>query len=1333
MKATFRVRRSVVLWLAVAGVFAFAAPRRAAAESNPFVVYKAKDSQGKICSAAKYNAGAVCTSEAECGGTERETRFCVAKSFVKGRRVRLVDRFESGVFDLKPPLALAAPSAAVGLPSGDLRIVLDTYGIALAKTKPAQAPHVKRTRLVVRDPFHPPGSELIVDTTKPDRLLVPTSWSDFAPIPKPDPAEHAVDAYKCYAVKRSRGTGKFAVIRDVAVSEPFAPDTRRYDLKKPTRLCVAVEVASEAGGDAERVEQPSAALQCYQVALSTTPPKQVKHQKTIGLFLGNRFGPDRVDTVRESELCVPAQLDAAGGCEPGTSRACYDGPPETEDVGLCRGGTQTCALDGSYGPCTGQVLPSDDLPGNGIDEDCDGVDLPVGPGIPPSTVTVDPTVRVDVTQIEGFDGAAPRPVTALTDRSGIPMHFVANELIVVGDDVGAAAAVAARWGGTLVRSFDPASVGLPGSAQHLLRVVPSYVDEAQLIADLRTLEPSSRNDLRLASETGLRLLAAAAREAAAGTTVALNLVLTPDGFEDRTTTEHVDLGFCPTPPPPTPTPGPTPAPTIDGCVREGVSPGESFRSDAYTWSYIQAGGMQRIGVGEAWRALSLAGRLDNEVPIAVLDGGFVEDAVDNPEFTAYLNAVNPLQPNVYPANDVPCGGKSCPWHGVNVVSAAMGPADDGKGAAGPAGPVAKALTIRRSQDVFGTATAFTTTFLSPARIVNMSFGERIPATLSFVVVPFEAITAAAWASGKLLIASAGNESADVDSEDCVPVIGSPCWEDAWWTPCENLGVLCVGALAGNATSRASFSNWGREDVDLFGPGTVWVGGDPGDPEPHAVNGTSFAAPFVAGVAALVMAANPDLTSIEVEQALIQTAWPSGDPDVRRYVDAQGAVNLALGGSPICTPPRILSLTPDRTSAPCLRNDFAITHTSTFGPFTYQWRRLVPGTGTRVALVDGGNVSGATTDHLVLDPLLPSDEGQYDVVVSNICGSTTSGLISVKLVDGQLVRAPSLPEPRGVIGMAFDRARERMVSFGGISPRLFGTQTRFPETTDTWERDGSGVWQVVTDGAPPRRTQAAMAYDEARGVSVLFGGTACGFDQFFCPWGDPSGRIFYHDTWEWNGTTWNRASFAGPSYHRFHSMAYDSVRQRVVTYGGTEESGVTGRTLYEWDGTSWTPRPTTPDPVHGFPPPVLPSPIAFDRARNTFVLFLYWETWELDGAGQWHRRAVHGNRNVSGSGWFGFVEPGSMVHDSDRGRTLLYTILNTSPTTNTGALWEWTGSTWLRKITAPLPVSEGIAIEYDSGRRRTVLASTGRGTLLSDDVFEWRFFADDPTCSLGPPL
>jgi hypothetical protein len=62
--------------------------------------------------------------------------------------------------------------------------------------------------------------------------------------------------------------------------------------------------------------------------------------------------------------------EGCGVCTPGQVGSCYSGPPETLGVGACLAGSRTCALSGQWGACTGQVLPSAEVCGNGLDDDC---------------------------------------------------------------------------------------------------------------------------------------------------------------------------------------------------------------------------------------------------------------------------------------------------------------------------------------------------------------------------------------------------------------------------------------------------------------------------------------------------------------------------------------------------------------------------------------------------------------------------------------------------------------------------------------------------------------------------------------------------------------------------------------------------------------------------------------------------------------------------------------------------------------------------------------------------------------------------------------------------
>jgi Notch 1 len=74
------------------------------------------------------------------------------------------------------------------------------------------------------------------------------------------------------------------------------------------------------------------------------------------------------------ETCNGIDDDCDGQTDENTSggvmsRACYDGPTNTQGHGICVGGTQTC-IAGNWGPCVGEVVPSPDTCNN-IDDDCD--------------------------------------------------------------------------------------------------------------------------------------------------------------------------------------------------------------------------------------------------------------------------------------------------------------------------------------------------------------------------------------------------------------------------------------------------------------------------------------------------------------------------------------------------------------------------------------------------------------------------------------------------------------------------------------------------------------------------------------------------------------------------------------------------------------------------------------------------------------------------------------------------------------------------------------------------------------------------------------------------
>jgi hypothetical protein len=127
------------------------------------------------------------------------------------------------------------------------------------------------------------------------------------------------------------------------------------------------------------------------------------------------------------------------------------------------------------------------------------------------------------------------------------------------------------------------------------------------------------------------------------------------------------------------------------------------------------------------------------------------------------------------------------------------------------------------------------------------------------------------------------------------------------------------------------------------------------------------------------------------------------------------------------------------------------------------------------------------------------------------------------------------EARGSAGIAYDRAREVIVLFGGH---------RAPGgvSDETWEYGASGAWKLVAPGpstqAPPARSDMVMVHDEQRHVTVVFEGIGvAGADLT--------------DTWSWDGACWTRSQVSPPAPLRYRAGAYDGVTGRMLVHGGID--------------------------------------------------------------------------------------------------------------------------------------------------------------------------------------
>jgi type VII secretion-associated serine protease mycosin len=248
---------------------------------------------------------------------------------------------------------------------------------------------------------------------------------------------------------------------------------------------------------------------------------------------------------------------------------------------------------------------------------------------------------------------------------------------------------------------------------------------------------------------------------------------------------------------------------------------------------------QRLGFDRAWPITRGGG-----VSVAVVDTG--------------VDGRQPfLAGHVLPGADVINGGGAadtdCLGHGTFVAGLIVGQPRPGVGFSGVA-PDAVIFPVRQTNTgTDGTAQTLADGIRAAvdagANVINVSItvGASSPALADAVQY--------ALARNVVIVAAAGNDAQAGDPAQF---------------PAAYPGVIAVGAVDSGGR-RASFSET-ASDVSVVAPGVDLIGpGAGGDGMVAGQQGTSFAAPFVSGVAALVRAAHPELTAAQVKHRIEATA------------------------------------------------------------------------------------------------------------------------------------------------------------------------------------------------------------------------------------------------------------------------------------------------------------------------------------------------------------------------------------------------------------------------------------------------------------------------------
>jgi len=298
-----------------------------------------------------------------------------------------------------------------------------------------------------------------------------------------------------------------------------------------------------------------------------------------------------------------------------------------------------------------------------------------------------------------------------------------------------------------------------------------------------------------------------------------------------------------------------------------------------------------------------------------------------------------------------------------------------------------------------------------------------------------------------------------------------------------------------------------------------------------------------------------------------------------------------------------------------------------------------------------------------------------------------------------------PSPRTYPAAAYDPQRGRSYVFSG-------NDDNNAPVDSTVIFDGS-QWRQIPATGPEGRIGAGMAFDEARGQAVLFGGLGNG--------------TVPNDTWLFNAQTltWTKANPATkPAQRIAPSIAYDARRKRIVMFGGAGDNAVFYNQTWEWDGTNWTLIDTIAKP-----PARMGGGIVYDARRGLIVLQHGFDStpvfptdlWTYDGV-NWKLEAAA--TPLSARLYFG------IAFDHASGRVITTGGGAASATGAFSDSWALDASGYEQLLipNPPGPRAGGIAFPAPEGHGIVLTAGSmalGSGYAVYDDTWMMRYENEQP--------
>jgi hypothetical protein len=350
---------------------------------------------------------------------------------------------------------------------------------------------------------------------------------------------------------------------------------------------------------------------------------------------------------------------------------------------------------------------------------------------------------------------------------------------------------------------------------------------------------------------------------------------------------------------------------------------------------------------------------------------------------------------------------------------------------------------------------------------------------------------------------------------------------------------------------------------------------------------------------------------------------------------------------------------------------------------FAWRR------NGVPLLDSFKYSGVNTPILNIHNFTQSGvhPGTYDCVVANDCGQVISRPVTAAFSACHPTWSLDLNTewiPRAGHAQAYNAQANQTIFHGGRTSN---------NTTlgDAWTFNGSTWNPVFTPPALAPRFNHVMATHQASGSTILHGGR-------------DSNNTVFNDVWLWSGASWTQLS-SGPAGLHSAAMCYDSIRQKVVMFGGTDNTTISAVT-YEWE------------PVNGWSAVFAPGlkgryahSMAFDPSSGHIVMHggfdgtnVSDETWEFNGT-NWRLRSTEGPPPAADM---------AMAYDQRLGAVV---IAGDFTGAGTGQTWKWdhNGARWIELTDTNAPARRDHAMSYHAATQEMISTNgveTPLGTFVS---------------------